>query len=308
MVMGNDGARDSGRPSGLTGGALGLALAGFTLLSIGDSLIKTIGPDWPGTAIAALRFALGALGLGALLWLREGRAGFAAPRMGLQAARGLALGMASVMFFSAILVMPLADATAIQFANPMLTALVSAWLLRERADAATWAAVVAGLVGVMLVLRPNVAPLGLAVLLPLGAALGMAFLMTWNRMAAGDTSPLAAQFFVAAFAIPPLVLLALAGHWSGLPALQLSWPDAWTAARCAIVAVTASGAHWLIYAATQRSSSAAVAPAVYVQIITAVTIGFLLFGDWPDPLALLGTAIIVAAGLGLWRHGRRARG
>lgn len=285
-----------------------LALAGFALLSLGDAVIKSMAGAWPGTAVAALRFAFGAFGLGALLAWREGRAGFAVPRLSLQFARGAALAFASLLFFLAIYAMPLAEATAIQFANPLLTALVSAWLMHERPARGAVAATLVGFVGVLIVLRPNVALLGWAALLPLGAALGMAFLMTFNRMAARDTSPLAAQFWVAAFATPCLIVAALIGHASGAAALHVDWPAASVVARCALVAVSATCAHALIYAATRRASSAAIAPAVYVQIIAATVIGIAWFGDWPDWVSVGGTAIIIAAGLWLWYQARPRRG
>lgn len=281
-----------------------LGLAGFGLLSLGDSVVKSIAGEWPGTAAAALRFALGAIGLGAILWLNEGRAGFAAPRFGLQVARGAALALASLLFFLALFAMPQAEATAIQFVSPMLTALLSAWLLAERIGARAWSAIGLAFVGVLIVLRPNVEELGLAALLPLGAALGMAALIMLNRRGGQDVSPLAAQFFVAAFATPFLLVAALAGHWSGVTALRVDWPEPSVVLRCAAVAVSASTAHWLVYRATLRASAAAIAPTVYVQIIAATLIGMLWFGDWPDAVAVGGTALIIAAGLWLWYGGR----
>lgn len=284
-----------------------LGLVGFGLLSLGDAVVKSIAGEWPGTAAAALRFALGTLGLGAILWLREGRAGFAAPRFGLQVARGAALAFSALLFFLAIFAMPLAEATAIQFVSPMLTALLSAWLLGERISRRAWWAIIIAFAGVLVILRPNVEALGLAALLPLGAALGMAALMMLNRRGGQDVSPLAAQFFVAAFATPFLLVTAFAGHWSGAPMLVIGWPEPSVVLRCALVAVTASIAHWLVFRATLRASAAAIAPTVYVQIIAATLIGMPWFGDWPDAVAVGGTLLIIAAGLWLW-YGRRAEG
>jgi drug/metabolite transporter (DMT)-like permease len=280
-------------------------LAGFALLAAGDSVIKSMAGEWPGTAVAALRFALGAAGLGLLLLWRAGRSGFGMARPLFQVARGAALALASLLFFLAIFAMPLAEATAIQFANPMLTALLSAALLGERVSRRAWGAILLAFVGVLIVLRPNMELLGLAALLPLGAALGMAALMILNRHTAGDVSPLAAQFYVAAFATPLLLAAAVAGHVSGAAALVIGWPDASVIARCAAVAVSASFAHALIYQATVRASAAAIAPTTYVQIIVATLVGIVWFGDWPDAAALAGTGLIIAAGLWLWRSGRR---
>jgi hypothetical protein len=64
------------------------ALCGFALLSLGDAIIKTIAGAWPGTAVAALRYAVGALGLGTLLFVKQGRQGFAIPMPKVQLLRG----------------------------------------------------------------------------------------------------------------------------------------------------------------------------------------------------------------------------
>src|SRR5690606_27764983 len=113
------------------------------------------------------------------------RAGFVCPRPMLQFGRGFAVAVATLCFFMGIQAMPLADATAIEFTNPMLTAILSALVLRERAPGAVWVATAIAFAGVLMVLRPNVAILGPVALYPLAAAFGMAFMMIFNRMAAG---------------------------------------------------------------------------------------------------------------------------
>lgn len=279
---------------------LALACAGFVILSMGDAVIKSMAGEWPGTAVASLRFAIGAAGLGALLWLREGRAGFAVPSIGTQAARGLCLGAGSLLFFLSIFVMPLAEATAIGFATPVIVALLSALLLGERVRAAAWAAMALASAGVIAVLRPNVAALGPAAFMPLAAAFAMAGFFLLNRRSAGHVSPLAAQFWVAAWVAPFQLAAAFVGHASGVAAFAVTLPDWSVVARCALVALTASTAHYLVFQGTMRASAAAIAPASYVQIVVALVVGMLAFGDWPDTAALAGTAAIIAAGLLLW--------
>jgi len=75
-------------------------------------------------------------------------------------------------------------------------------------------------------------------------------------------------------------------------------------ARCAIIAVTASFAHYLIYMGTTRAGASTVAPMTYGQLLAAVILGWIFFGDKPDALTLLGAAIIIGAGLYLWHAGR----
>ncbi len=279
-----------------------LALAGFASLSVGDGIIKSMAGEWPGTAVAALRYTLGAIGLGTILFLKEGRAGFRMPLARTQLARGFVVALATVSFFTAIFLMPLAEATAIQFTSPMLTALLSAVLLKERASKRVWIATIIAFAGVLIVLRPNITLLGWAALLPLVAALGMAFLMIFNRAVSDAGSGLLMQVLIAGIAAPILVVAAAIGHFSGFAPLHIGWPHWSVVARCALVAVTASTAHWIVYTATTRASAATVAPMVYVQLIVALGIGMIFYGDFPDGISIVGSALIVAAGLWLWRQ------
>ena len=280
------------------------ALAGFSLLSVGDAAIKTIAGAWPGTAVALTRYAIGATLLGILLWRREGRAGFRFTRVRWHLLRGFGVGMATVAFFSAVFVMPLAEATSITFTSPILTALLAAAFLGERLRPVGIVAMLLAFAGVTIVLRPSFAALGPAALLPLLSALGMSLLMLGNRAVAGSGSSLAMQFAVAALALPVIAAATLAGHLSGLSQYHVGVPDWTILARCAIVACTASTAHWLVFLGTERTGAARVAPMSYVQMLMALALGWALFGDRPDWIALVGAAVIIAAGLLLWWTGR----
>lgn len=283
------------------------ALTGYMLLSMGDAVVKSMVPLWPAPAIAALRYLFGAVGLGVLLFAKEGRAGFAIANPLIHWGRALAVSFSSVCFFIGVKLMPLGDATAITFIGPMLTSLLSAIFLGERATRATLVASVVAFAGVLIVLRPNVAEAGWAALFPLGSALGMSALILLNRKAAGTASVLALQFSIAALATPILIGSAMLGDLSGFRGFDVHWPHWSVILRCAIVAVSASSAHAFIFLATTRASAATIAPMTYVQLIVAMTIGALVFGDLPDTTSLLGSALIVGAGLFLWRSARPAK-
>lgn len=280
------------------------ALCGFALLSCGDAVIKSIAGAWPGTAVAALRYSVGACGLGVFLLVKDGRQGFALPHPKIQLLRGAAVAAATILFFSSIFLMPLAEATAIGFTSPMITAMLSALLLKERTRPATWLASVVAFAGVLIILRPNVAELGWVAVMPLGAATCMALMMMGNRAVAGSGSPLLMQFLVASIAVPFVASAAVIGHLSGFPPLHIGVPDWTIVAKCCLVAVSASFAHWLIYMGTTRASAAEIAPMTYVQLLIAMGLGVAVFGDWPDLTSLAGSAIIIGAGLFLWHQKR----
>ncbi len=285
---------------------LGIAVAGFAILSVGDAVIKSMAGDWPPYAVALLRFSIGALGLSFWLWRSEGKQAFKPANLPLQLARGACLALASVCFFSAIYIMPLAEAMAIGFLAPILTQVLAGWLLGEEVKPKVYLVSLVALVGVAIILRPNLALLGWGAFLPLISATFFALLMITNRASAGQGSALSMQVFVAAFCIPILIVVSLAAKFSGIPELDYTWPTWDVVARCAVVAVTASTAHWLAYIGTSRAGAAQVAPAIYVQMLVAVLMGWMFFDEVPDLYTLLGAALIIAAGLYLWRDGLKS--
>ena len=283
------------------------AIAGFSLLSCGDAVVKTMTGEWSPLAVAALRFTIGAVGLAALLGVREGTQAFRPRSWRLQIARGVCLGISTLFFFSAVFLMPLAEATALVFLAPIFVGLLSGPLLGEKVTRATWTASIFAFAGVLIILRPNVAELGWAAFLPVAAAVFFALMVIANRASAGQGSALSMQALLACVAAPVLVLAAATGHLTGAPFLAVSTPDWTIVARCAVVALTASTAHWLIYLGTTRAGASTIAPTSYVQLLVVGAIGWLFFDEFPDAATWLGAAIIVAAGLYLWRQGAAAK-
>lgn len=281
------------------------ALMGYGLLSVGDAIVKSMTPLWPGPAIAVLRYAMAAIGLGVLLLLREGRDGFRIPHMQLHWARGATIALATLCFFIGVRLIPLADATAITFVMPMVAGILSALFLGEKMSGRSVFATMIAFCGVLIILRANLLATGAAAVLPLGSAVGMACLMLLNRRVAGRASLLATQFIVAALAVPFLLAAAVLGHLSGLPNFQIGWPHWSVILRCAIVAVSASTAHALIFMATTRASAATVAPMTYAQLLVAMVISTIVFNHPPDLTSIGGSALIVGAGLSLWYSAQR---
>jgi drug/metabolite transporter (DMT)-like permease len=293
---------EAGRSTGL---GLLFALLGFSSLSFGDAVVKSMTGQFSGPGISLLRYIIGTLLLALLVAWRSGWKGFAVGRYDLQFGRGAAVAVASVSFFLSLQWMPLATATSIHFTSPIWVALLAPWLLGEKATPRAWLCTGLALVGVIVILRPNVAELGLAAGLPVVAALGMAVLVILNRKISGRSdSILALQFWIAAFAVPVVALFALLGHVSGHPALALSWPTPIVVLKCGAVAVTGTVAHWLIFVATERAPAPLVAPMLYVQLLVSGVLGWTIFGNAIDPISGIGMAIVIVAGLLLW-HSQR---
>lgn len=284
---------------------ISFALLAFMGFPVSDAVMKSMAGEWPAAALVAVRFAMGAAGLSLFLWMREGFDGFKVGRPWLHVARGLTMAVAAVSFISAIFIMPLADAVAITFVSPIVTALLSSWFLDEKMRPVTWLVTAIAFAGVLIMLRPNVASFGWTALLPLVAAFAMAGLMILNRLVSSQRSVIAAQFYGAFWTTIFMTIIAIAGHFL-IPALEIAGAFSMKMVMlCAIVAVLNTGCHFLLYVATMRASAAAVAPIVYVQLVVSSLISVYIFGDTMDPLAIAGGALIVLSGLILWRSERK---
>lgn len=280
------------------------AIAGFALFSVGDAIAKSVTGEWSPVALAAARFTFGALFLGTLLAVREGRAAFIPANPWLQLLRGFALAVGTICFFSAVFLMPLSSAISIAFAAPAITALLSGPVLGEKVSRLTWIAIATAFTGVLVALQPGLTSLGWPALLPLGTAFGMSTLVMCNRASAGKGSVLSMQFSMTAGAALLLVPASIIAGEAGIPMLALDWPN-WTVfGRCAAITVTGTLGHALIYFGTTRAGAAHVAPATYIQLITAALLGWTFFGNVPELVTVAGALIIVTAGLILWWDGR----
>jgi len=287
-------------------------LAGFCTLSIGDAIVKGMAGAWPAPAMAHTRYLVGTALLAALLVRRQGWKALALPPAGLQWVRGVAISISAVGMFMAVWIMPLAEATTIAFTQPMITALLGMVFLGERARASTWIATLIAFAGVVIVLRPNFEEIGWGALLPLLGAAGMAVTIIANRAVHGTATVLAMQYYMSITALIFLTFVVIAGHFSGVERFAMHWPHWSVVARCAFIGVTASFAQWFIYMGTAKAGAGHVAPMTYGQLLMAVLFGAIFFGELPDPVALLGAAIIVGSGLYLWwdalRRSRAANG
>lgn len=286
-------------------GGLIFALAGFSSLSVGDGILKTVAGEASMITAVLLRFAIGAAALCLLLLAKEGKAGFRPQSWPLQIARGSCLAMSSLFFVAGIFMMPLAEATALVFVAPIFTALLSGPLLGEKVRPAGWAATLVAFAGVLVILRPNMALLGWAAGLPLMAALFMSLVVITNRASAGHGSVLSMQALIALISALFLLGASFLFNGAGVAPLQFGWPDAGVWARCLLVACTASLAHWLIFIGTTKAGASSIAPTSYIQILVATFMGWWLFTHQPDWLTFIGAGIIILAGLYLWRDGRQ---
>lgn len=224
-----------------------------------------------------------------------GRSLFVLERPRLQLARVVTATAELLFFYTAVAYLPLADVMTFYLAGPIYVAAVSPWLLGERVDRRQWLAIAAGFAGVVIVLAPSGGVFGWPSLVSLAGALCYAMMVVQSRQLRGT---------------PDKVLVfwqtigALIGGLVTGPAHWLT-PTLVDAALLAMLGVVAMLAHVCIARSLKLAPAAVVAPIQYSLLLWGILFGYLVFGDRPRPMMLIGAAIIIAAGLALYRVGRR---
>ena len=242
--------------------------------------------------LTSLPFALrGAVGAGSVasLWPQQ---------IGVHTLRAALLTAATFLFFSSLKTLPIADALAIFFVQPIIVTALGALILREAVDARRWGAVALGFVGILVILRPGMVAISAGSLLALGAGVALALNFLLSRWVAGGASAIAVIFQTNMIAA---VALACLMPWAWTPPNPTEW------AMLAALGAIASFGHFLILRAYDHAEASLLAPLAYSEMIMATILGWLVFDDFPDSYTFAGVGILIAAGLVLaWPTAARA--
>ncbi len=274
---------------------IGLASAAYLCFATLDASAKLLVRTLPVLEVVWLRFVVHAL-IVALPMARSGELRLdTVRRPWLQFVRALMLPAMTALNFWALQYLQLAETGAVQFAVPIMVALFAAWLLRERLDVGRWLAIVAGFVGVLVIMRPGMQGFHPAILLAFGNAVLYALFGLLTRELAA-TDPPAVTNLLSALGAAVLIAPFALWLWQA-PQTALEW-------MLIVLMGSAGGAGHLWLAQAYRYARAStIAPFMYQQILYMMLFGWLLFGDFPGVAVLGGAAIVVASGLYLlWRE------
>ena len=219
------------------------------------------------------------------------------PTLLLHAARGALIAFATLFFFSGLAYLPLADAIAIFFIEPLLVTLLSALFFGEVIHWRRISAISLGFVGAVIIIRPTFSEVGYAVLFPVGAAICFSFYILLTRKLVRNEDPIRLQFFAGIFGCLVMSIALTWGTASDIGILTAVWPsvDQWLLLGC--LGLIATVCHLLVVYAYRLASIGILAPFQYVEIIGATVLGLIIFNEFPDPVTWLGVAIIVGSGM-----------
>jgi S-adenosylmethionine uptake transporter len=272
---------------------VGLAITAEGLLTLMDAMIKTLAPRYSAIEIAFLRYAFGMLG--AIVYAFATRPGWPSYEASVyNGLRAILIVFTATFFFFALGKLPLADAIAMSFISPVLTAVFGVLLLSERLDWRIGVALVGGFLGMLLIVGGKLGSSGLDGDVLLGAsavllsALGYSLNVIMLRHRA-TRDPLA-QIILFQNVGPALILaVPVVGVWTTPPLQDL--------AKFTVLGTIGVVAHTMLAHAFARIEAARLAPVGYVTLVWGVLFGFLFFAEVPGLATLLGSALIVIATL-----------
>ena len=268
-------------------------IAGTTLLA------KTVGTGVAGPPLHPLQishgrflFAFAAIGTAALVF----RPAIRNPNLKLHVGRTFFGWGGVTLMFAAVAFIPLSDATAISFLNPVFGMLLAIPLLGERVGPWRWFAAAMALVGALILLRPGPATFQPAALLALGAAVLMGLELIFIKKLADRERPFQILLInnmlglvIATVAVAPVWVMPTAPQWAALAGIGVLMA---TAQACFVNAMA-------------RADASFVTPFSYVTLIFAAIYDLLIFDVWPDAISWIGAAVILTgAAILAWREGR----
>ena len=206
----------------------------------------------------------------------------------LQVFRGLGLLCSSIFFIMALGYLPIAEATATGFISPLFVTGLSVLFLGEKVGLRRWTATIAGLLGVLIIVRPGTAAFQPGTIFPIISALGWATALVLTRKISGADRAITTMAFSAITGF--LVLSVIVPFYWIVPS--------WTQIALGVgIGVAATVGHWIVVLAFRYADASVLAPFSYVQLVWVTLIGFFLFGEVPDAVTFAGTAIIIASGV-----------
>jgi drug/metabolite transporter (DMT)-like permease len=277
--------------------AIALITSAVLCFTIGDAITKFTTQRYPVPMLVFARYVVQFVAMLAWLGPRMRFRLLRTARPRLQVFRGMLLVASSLLFVTALRALPLAETTALNYSTPIIVVILGRLLLGETMTPARIAFVVAGAVGMLMIVQPGSAVFHGAALIGIAAALFYAGYQITTRMLAGE-DPLVLLFYPALMGTLVLAALTPTFDW------PVSMP--WTHVLLVVsVGLSATVGHFLFILAFRLAPASALTPFTYVQLVFAMLLGFVLYDDFPNALRIAGMAVIAGSGLFMTLHERR---
>ena len=274
------------------------ALAAWLLFACMDAGSKLLAEHYAIIQILWVRFVSLVVIAAWLARRRGGREALRTRHFWLQSLRSVLLVIEIGLFILTITVLPLADAHAVLAVTPLIVTALSVPLLGEQVGIRRWSAIGVAFLGVLIILRPGLGMVHPIALLALLCSLMFGLYQILTRIVSRSDPPLTTLFYTALVGVGGLTLI-VPFYWTT--------PDLGGWALFALVAALGAGGHFLLIKALQLAPASILQPFSYTTLIWATLVGFVVFGNLPDPLTVVGALVVTSSGIYSFARERRAR-
>ncbi len=257
-----------------------------TLLFVGvTGTVRHLGSDMSAPQAAFIRYAFGIMLLAPFLLKIKAR-DVITPRMGLHAVRGFVHGISVMLWFFAMARIPIAEVTALGYTTPIFITVGAALFLGERFRIRRMIAVLIGVFGTLVIVRPGFVTIELGTLAQLAAApLFAASALVSKKLTETEPSEVIIAL-MSLFVTLTLMPFAIA-TWRTPTVEELAWLFA--------TATLATLGHYTMTRAYQAAEIAVTQPLSFLQLVWAVLLGYYVFAETPDVWTIAGSIVIVAS-------------
>jgi len=267
---------------------IALILVSTVFLGASDVTAKYLSATLPSIEIAWIRFLMFAVIMVPAMLPGSPLYALRTPRPGLQLMRGLALLSSSLFFISGLRFLPIAEASATGFVAPLFVTALSILFLGESVGVRRWLATVAGLIGVLIIVRPGSSAFHPAAFFPLVSALAWACTLIMTRMMSGREHATTIMTYSSIAGV--CIISALVPFVWVAP----SWHDI---ALGIFIGVASTAGQWIVVLAFRYADASVLAPFSYTQLVWVGILGFIFFGEVPGIWTVTGAGFIVGSGL-----------
>lgn len=266
-----------------------LMIAAVGVFSLMDITAKYLAQYYPVPGITWARYVINFAIISAYLAWKGRFTIWKTKRPVIQLTRGLLLVSATMLYFTSLSVMQIAEAAGIGFVLPLFVAALAIPILKERLEVPRLIAILVGLAGALIIVRPGSGVFTWYALLPVGMAFCNALYQVLTRMVAGVDGAWTSLFWGAL--VGTLLLSCIAPFFWVTPTVHWHW------LLLLAMGIFATIGHMCLIRAFDYAGATTLAPFVYTALIWVMLLGWIVFGDFPDGWSLTGMAIIVASGM-----------
>ena len=265
-------------------GILWMITTGLCFVAV-TALVKLLDGRVPAAESAFLRYVIGLVFL-IPVWKELMAVRLTRRQKGLFAVRGFVHSLGVMLWFFAMARIPIAEVTAMNYLNPVYVTILAVFVLGEKLALRRALAVMAALIGALIILRPGFRELDLGHIAMLGTALFFAVSYLIAKIMSGEVS---AAMVVALLSISVTI---------GLAPFAIAvwvWPSWWDLGIIALVACFATAGHYTMTLAFAAAPVTVTQPVTFLQLVWSVLLGVVFFAEPADPWVILGGLVIMSS-------------